>query len=130
NATNQCAPQKGVGLTCARSGECKSGFCFGTVCCGSNCPSPQVCNTPGMEGQCVCPGVTCSAGVACAVFYRDADGDTYGDPNNTKAGCVGSPPAGYVADSTDCDDNDPNAHPGQTMFFSTPSLGVHTFDYD
>src|SRR5581483_6157476 len=65
NATNQCAPQKGVGLTCARSGECKSGFCFGTVCCGSNCPSPQVCNTPGMEGQCVCPGVTCSAGVAC-----------------------------------------------------------------
>ena len=49
--------------------------------------------------------------VACAtVFYRDNDGDGYGNAANTTTGC--SAPAGYVSDSTDCNDNDNTIHPG------------------
>jgi len=85
--------------------------------------------------------VTCAAGVACQVFYQDADGDGFGNKDGVigttaapsltaKAGCMGAPPAGYVVDNTDCDDGDPNVNTKQTGFFSTPSLGKHTFDYN
>jgi len=43
------------------------------------------------------------------VFYRDADGDGYGDPDDTATGCA--PPSGYVDIATDCDDADLAVHP-------------------
>jgi N-acetylneuraminic acid mutarotase len=50
----------------------------------------------------------------CAVcayaWYRDADGDGFGDPASTAVAC--SVPAGYSTNSLDCDDGDPNVHPG------------------
>ncbi len=44
------------------------------------------------------------------VFYADADGDGFGDPNQSVEDC--SQPAGYVEDNTDCDDNNDLAYPG------------------
>jgi uncharacterized repeat protein (TIGR03803 family) len=43
-------------------------------------------------------------------FYRDLDGDGYGDVANSLQGC--SPSAGYVNNHTDCDDNRSSVHPG------------------
>ena len=50
-------------------------------------------------------------------WYLDADGDGYGDASTTAAAC--SAPSGYVADDTDCDDNDAATWPGAEEFCDT-----------
>ncbi len=45
-------------------------------------------------------------------FYADTDGDGFGDPEVTVMDC--SLPEGYVDNSDDCNDNDPNIYPGAT----------------
>lgn len=53
------------------------------------------------------------AGASCddpETYYPDRDGDGFGDPGETRAAC--QPPAGFAALGTDCDDGDPDAHPG------------------
>jgi len=44
-------------------------------------------------------------------FFRDADGDGYGDPDQILRAC--DPGPGRVEDDTDCDDGDPGLNPGQ-----------------
>ncbi|MFC1609750.1 DUF1566 domain-containing protein [Myxococcota bacterium] len=53
-------------------------------------------------------GGGCSA--SCPTFYRDADGDTYGTDLTTVSRCTA--PAGYVGDSSDCDDTSSAIKPG------------------
>lgn len=45
-------------------------------------------------------------------WFRDADGDTFGDAAQSLIANFG--PAGYVLSDTDCDDTDPSVHPGAT----------------
>jgi parallel beta-helix repeat protein len=45
-------------------------------------------------------------------WYRDSDGDGYGDSSSTTAACT--QPTGYVASSTDCDDRAATSYPGAT----------------
>jgi hypothetical protein len=56
---------------------------------------------------------TCTVVQAAAVvhtYYRDADGDGYGNPSATTNAT--SPPAGYVANNADWNDNKSSVHPG------------------
>ncbi|MEL6345150.1 MAG: putative metal-binding motif-containing protein, partial [Myxococcota bacterium] len=43
-------------------------------------------------------------------FYEDTDEDTYGDPESTTSQC--DVPDGYVADNTDCNDDESGINPG------------------
>ena len=47
-----------------------------------------------------------------ATYYRDVDGDSYGNASVSISACEGSPPTGYVADDTDCNDASASIHPG------------------
>lgn len=45
-------------------------------------------------------------------YFRDKDNDGFGDKYSPVLGC--NPLPGFVTDSTDCDDNNPNVYPGGT----------------
>jgi hypothetical protein len=62
----------------------------------------EVCN--GIDDDC---DGTVDEGVK-NTYYRDADNDTYGNAAVTTQGCA--VPAGYVTDSTDCNDGDAQVH--------------------
>lgn len=65
----------------------------------------------------VCDGLDndCQGGIDEGVkltWYEDADLDNFGNPASTRLACTA--PVNYVADSTDCDDSEPNINPGQS----------------
>ena len=51
------------------------------------------------------------------VFYRDLDGDGFGNPGNATAPlCQLNPPAGYVANSSDCNDTNAQINPNTIWY--------------
>ena len=45
-------------------------------------------------------------------YYADTDGDGYGNPSNAFVTKDDFPPAGYVSNKNDCNDNNEKVHPG------------------
>jgi hypothetical protein len=91
----------------------------GYVSNDTDCDDTSAATHPGAVE--ICNGIddNCNGGVdeglPTQTFYRDADGDGYGNPDVKKVACsLAQAGAGYVADNTDCDDTDPNVHPGAT----------------
>jgi MYXO-CTERM domain-containing protein len=64
----------------------------------------EVCD--GVDNNCV-DGIdeASSPDITYVTYFRDADGDTFGDPLVQTATCDGSAPAGFVVDDTDCEDD-------------------------
>ncbi len=61
------------------------------------------------------------------VFYRDEDGDGFGDAKKTVRAC-GAPP-GFVNNAKDCYDKNRRARPGQRDYYAV-HRGDGSFDYD
>lgn len=72
-----------------------------------NPDSPEVCD--GMDNNC---NASTDEGLPITNYYRDKDGDSYGDAANSVEVCVDGIPEGYVANSQDCDDNNSEINPG------------------
>jgi hypothetical protein len=68
----------------------------------------EVCN--GVDDD--CDGTVDIAAVDTLTWYEDDDGDGFGDARSTTESCT--PPKGYEADDTDCDDTDADIFPGAT----------------
>ena len=60
-------------------------------------------------------------------WFRDNDRDGYGDKKHSRRSNV--QPPGYVANALDCYDENPEAYPGQRLFFPQ-HRGDRSFDFD
>ncbi len=119
-------PQQGQACNTGKPGLCSTGFyaCTNGVitCPQSFQPRVEICN--GKDDNC---NGQIDEGAAQYTFYRDADGDGFGDPKQTIKACVA--PIGYVTNNKDCYDNNRFVYPGQFAFFSN-NRGDGSFDYN
>jgi hypothetical protein len=148
-ATSTCKPKKDLGISCGGPSECTTGYCYGDgtagtqkVCCNSDCaaiPGGNCNATAANAGKCQCVvgGNACAS--SCSIYYKDTDGDGYGDKNDTgTVGCDATPPAGKVKNNhTDCDDAKKFAHPdprnpGDPSYYTAVDgkIANGTYDYN
>lgn len=71
-----------------------------------NPDAPEVCD--GLDNN--CDGEVDNNTSDAATWYPDADGDQFGATSGAQSACTA--PAGFVADNTDCQDDQPAAFPG------------------
>lgn len=81
------------------------------TCTIPGCTDPLACNYNPLatqnNGSCIAP----------TTYYRDLDGDGFGNPSNTTSAC--SLPSGFVTNNSDCNDNNSAVYPGATEVCNT-----------
>ena len=85
----------------------------GYVADSSDCQDQDAAINPGATETCDGLDNDCDGSIddgATSAFHRDADGDGFGDPGDGGFACTAPP--GYVADSSDCQDQDAAINPG------------------
>jgi hypothetical protein len=124
---------------------CQSTPPAGYVTNNSDCNDKSSAIKPGARDICDgvdndCDGAT-DEGNTVYNWYRDADGDSYGDKSVIFRGCLRSSTTvctgtnacrskvGYVTNNRDCCDKDRNARPGQTSYYSSRNA-CGSFDYN
>jgi len=117
---NNCDGQVDEGLGCNQDNDGDGYSAYGGDCNDTNPainPSAvETCN--GIDDD--CNGVIDDPySIGAQLFFRDADGDGYGDLLNTVLSC--SMPTGYVANSSDCNDASANVNPGHA---EVPANGI------
>lgn len=88
--------------------------------CAGDCNDANIAIKPGAAELCNqldddCDG-SVDEGLPLNTYYRDADGDTFGNAAVTTQAC-GSAPSGYVANNTDCDDAVASINPGAAEIY-------------
>jgi len=105
----------------------------GYVSDSSDCDDLAASSYPGATEYCDgtdndCDGSTDESSAADAsTWYRDADGDGYGNPSSSSVGCY--QPTGYVGDSSDCDDGDASLNPTTWWYQDADSDGYGSASY-
>jgi hypothetical protein len=82
---------------------------------GEDCDDADPGSHPGASEYCDgadndCNGVVDDDALDTLSWYADLDGDGYGDPLDHRLSC--RQPSGRVSDAQDCDDQNPEVHPG------------------
>lgn len=117
--TTVTPPAKDAGSTTADAGQGDAGHDAG-VADASDLVLDQ-------DGGSVEPNPTVDNPACKTRFYRDLDGDGFGDATASVVSCTR--PLGYVLIAGDCYDNNDRAHPGATGQFLA-NRGDGSFDYD
>ncbi len=118
---------------------CESGTCQGSTDVTCSTVSPGDCNdanddiSPGETELCNgidddCDGSTDESDAADAsTWYRDSDGDSYGNPSSSSRSCT--QPSGYVSNSSDCDDSDASRNPTTYWYQDSDGDGYGSATY-
>ena len=91
---------------------------YSATTCTEDCDDNDSSEHPGADEVCDgddddCDGSTDEDDAIDALtWYEDYDGDGYGDSNSSDVDCY--QPSGWVADDSDCDDDDDTVHPTAT----------------
>jgi hypothetical protein len=85
----------------------------GFVYDSNDCDDEDKDSNPPAEEKCDGKDNNCNGTVdeGCSNFYKDSDGDGYGDKKSRKAAMPDAPPKGYVTNKADCNDKNKNIHP-------------------
>ncbi|NTX10843.1 hypothetical protein HUA76_08610 [Myxococcus sp. CA056] len=84
----------------------------GYVTSSTDCNDSSAISSPGATEVCDSLDNNCNGSVdegATSTWYRDADGDGYGNASSTTQAC--SQPSGHVANTSDCHDGSSSIHP-------------------
>jgi parallel beta-helix repeat protein len=107
----QDADGDGYGTSLTTTSACAQPTGF--VADATDCDDSEAAVNPGASEACNEADDDCDGDIdegVTTTFYADTDADGYGDPGSSDEACA--PSSGWIADDTDCDDDDASAYPG------------------